>query len=342
MKKYLRDFLIILITTLLLLEVALRLLGYQAFHFPPFTITSEPAGALIPHSEFGLALQPGTFKITMNDSLEYSSERQADSTRFTGNRHSQNHIDFHGCSFTYGMAVNTEDAFAYLLQEKVDSQFSIRNKAVPGYGNIQGLLSLKQSITQKATLPQTIIMFYASFHDDRNALNPQYREHLYYGFLNMDQEIKEKFNNASHARFPYAQMNDQKLQIQHSSTKQLFKPLPLREHSALVNLIQKTTNNQTNSQINSNQISQEILLEMNRLCKENEIEFIVASIVKDTLTSQTLAELRKSGVSTLDMGLDILNDNQYNNLPYDSHPNALAHRIYAEKLYQFLNEETFD
>jgi len=341
MKKHLRDFIVILVITILLLELALRLLGYQAFYFSPFSISSEPTGALIPDSEMGLALAPGTFHITMNDSLKYSSKRLADSTRYTGDSKSQSIIEFHGCSFTYGMAVNTKDAFAYQLQTRIKDHAKIKNKAVPGYGNIQGLISLKQRIANGEKLPDTIIMFYASFHDERNTLTPHYREHLYYGFLNMDENIKKEFINASQARFPYAEIQNGNLEIKHSGIKELFKPLPLREYSALVNLLQGILNTNKNSKINSNEISQNILLEINEICEANEIEFILASIVKDPITEKTLSDLRQS-ISVLDMGLDILNDNQYNNQPYDSHPNVLAHGIYAERLYQYLNLDGFD
>lgn len=342
MKKQIKDLIIILIISLLLLEATLRLLGYKPFYFPPFSISSEPTGALIPHSEMGLALEPGTFEITMNDSLTYSSKRLADSTRYTGSSSTDNIIiEFHGCSFTYGMAVNTEDAFAYQLQTRLKDKVEIHNKAVPGYGNIQGLISLKQRIVQGEKLPDTIIMFYASFHDERNALTTNYREHLYYGFLNMDADIKKKFNNASAAKFPYAILENGNLEIKYSRMEQLFKPLPLREYSAVVNLLQGIKNRNTNSTINSNEITRKILLDINRLCKEHEIEFILASIVKDPKTEKMLADLRQS-ISVLDMGLDILNDNQYNNQPYDSHPNGVAHDIYTERLYQYLNLDGFD
>ena len=337
MKKHFKDIFIIAIITILLLEVVLRILGFQAYYFPPFSIVSDPVGSLIPHEEMGLALQPGIFNITMNDSLHYQTIRLQDSTRFVGESNAESTIEFHGCSFTYGMAVDTDQTFAYLLQEKIKAFAKIKNKAVPGYGNIQGLLSLQKSIQNKNRLPDTIIMFYADFHNERNVLSPYYREHLHYGFMNMDNDVKERFKNSKKARFPYAYEEDGVLKINHSNTDELFNPLPLREYSALINTIQNASNLKKHLNINSKNTTRLLLLKMNRICKENDIEFIVASIVKNEATQSMLSDIRRSGVSTLDMGLDILQDNTYNNMPYDSHPNELAHRIYAERLYRYLN-----
>jgi hypothetical protein len=337
MKKQIRDIFIIILITVILLEVVLRILGYQPYYFPPFSIISDPVGSLIPHEEMGLALQPGIFHVTMNDSLHYQTIRLQDSTRFVGESNAKSTIEFHGCSFTYGMAVDTDKTFGYLLQEKIHDFTKIKNKAVPGYGNIQGLLSLQKSIQNKDSLPDTIIMFYADFHNERNVLSPYYREHLHYGFMNMDDDTKERFKNNKKASFPYAYEENGALKINHSNTDKLFNPLPFREYSALINTIQNAINLKKHQNIDSKNITQLLLLEMDRICKENDIEFIVASIVKNEATQSMLLSIRQNNVTTLDMGLDILQDTTYNNMPYDSHPNELAHRIYVERLHHYLN-----
>lgn len=340
MKKQIRDFIIISIITILLLEIVLRILGVKPYFFPPFSITSDPVGSLIPDSELGLTLNPGTYHITMNDSLEYETTRNDDSTRYTGISNAESIMEFHGCSFTYGMGVDTDKAFPYLLQEKIKDRVRISNQAVPGYGNIQNLLSLKNRLKEgDRDIPDTIIMFYASFHDERNTLTPHYRAHLYYGFLNMDNDIKKRFNNAEQVRFPYATLEKNELVIKNSALNNLFKPLPFREYSATINMVQNILITKKTNAIPANDISVKILMDMDSLCKENDIEFIVASIVKDEVSEKTLKKLRAAGVVTFDMGIDILNDNKYNNYPYDSHPNELAHRIYADRLYHYLNFE---
>lgn len=332
------DTIIILVITTILLEIILRILGHNAYYFPPFSIVSEPVGSLIPHHEMGLALQPGTFHVTMNDSLEYKTNRNPDSTRFTGISEATSILEFHGCSFTYGMGVDTDQAFPFLLQAKTKKHILIRNKAVPGYGNIQGLLSLKKRIKERnEKLPDTIIMFYASFHNERNVLSPYYREHLYYGFMNMDDDVKKRFKNADKVKFPFARIINHELVIKYSSIKQLFKPLPLREYSTISNAFQNMINMNKNNGIDAEEITIRILEEMNHICEDNNIEFIIASIIKDESTQSTLERLRKKGIPTLDMGVDVLNNPKYNNHPYDSHPNELTHRIYSDRLYHYLN-----
>ncbi len=340
MKKWTRDIAIISFLTLLLLEVGLRIIGYQPFHFPPFSIISNPPGSLVPDAELGLALAEGSFRVTMNDSLSYTSLRNTDGTRFTGNADpTLPLIELQGCSFTYGMGVPTEKAFPFLLQQRLSDHARISNKAVPGHGNIQALIQLKKRIEDKEVpLPQTIIMFYAAFHDERNALSPHYREHLHYGFMNMAPEVRKMFQGKE-ARFPYGSFQDEEFIIRHSESRELFRPVPLREYSAIANMIQKQINMSREARIDGNAISRHILLEMDRLCKANGIEFIIASIVKDEATQNMLQSIREAGATTLNMGLDILGDENYNNMPYDSHPNDKAHQVYAERLYWFLDPE---
>ncbi len=341
MKKTIKDIIIIFIITIILLEIVLRIIGIQPFHFNNFKINSEPSQCLIPHPLTGLALHPGTFEVNMNDSIFYTATHTKDSVRISSDsiKTSLPEIHFHGCSFTYGMGVNDHETFAFLLQKKLENNFTIKNKAVPGFGNIQGLLLLENELKTNSKKPDKIIMFYADFHDMRNQLSPYYREHLYYGFLNMDPHIKKEFKKSQSSKFPFIKIKNNDFNIHHVNMNDIFKPVPLREYLSISNTIQNFINDTQHKKNVSSFSSIKIMERMNDLCKENGIEFIVASIIQTDATINVLKELRKIGIETLDMGIDILNDNRYNHLPHDSHPNALAHSIYAEKLYHYLNVE---
>ncbi len=338
-KGFIIDVLVISLITILILEIVLRMIGYRPFYFEPFSIQSSPQACLIPHSKLGLSLEDGIFSVRLNDSLEYTTTHK-NNYRISINeqkKDSLKQIQIYGCSFAYGMGEDDDKIFSSFLQEKLIDDYDINNLAVPGYGTIQSLLQLQDRIQQN-DIPQKVILAYASFHDQRNVLSPYYREHLYYGFLNMNSKIADLFHQKlDNCQFPYASLDNQELKIQYQKINQIYNPLPLRNKLACMNAFQNFLNYRTHQSLNENQVSINIIEKMNQLCQENQIDFVVFSIVKDDVTSQTLEQLRKKGVQTLDIGLDILNNNDFNHQPIDSHPNEKAHRIYAERLFQYLN-----
>ncbi|HIP32862.1 MAG TPA: hypothetical protein EYG86_08880 [Crocinitomicaceae bacterium] len=72
---------------------------------------------------------------------------------------------------------------------------------------------------------------------------------------------------------------------------------------------------------------------MHQLCKEHGIEFIITGITKSEGTEATLKEFEKMGIKTMNIAVD-LSLIKYNNMPYDSHPNKLTHKIWAEKVLE--------
>lgn len=65
--------------------------------------------------------------------------------------------------------------------------------------------------------------------------------------------------------------------------------------------------------------------------KDNKARFIIAGISQD---KSVLAEFRQANFEVLDIALP--HNRQYQNLPCDDHPNALANTLYAEVLYNYL------
>ncbi|MEO1437705.1 MAG: hypothetical protein AAFV80_19355, partial [Bacteroidota bacterium] len=235
--KKLVQYLVLIAILLFIFEATFRVLGFKPYHFEPFSIVSEPAFCLIPHGRLGLSLNPGTFEVTMNEGLHYSVTHTSDSLRKTA-KHSKvgefPKIDFHGCSFTYGMGVNDAQAYPWLVQEALDS-FHIRTLAMPGHGILQALILLKEQ-EKNATLPKVVVLNYAAFHDQRNLLDLQYRKHLHYGFERSNPEIRKLFQTA---HFPYAQLSPEgELEVQWENWNSIYQNWPGRKTFAAVNFMQ--------------------------------------------------------------------------------------------------------
>jgi hypothetical protein len=342
--KWAKDALIISLVTLGLAEGALRVMGYRPYHFPPFSIVAEPATTLVPHAEWGLALRPGKFTVTMNEALTYHATHLPDSLRgpapivFDTLLDLEN-IHFYGCSFTYGMGVDDEETFSHLLQQKTLSRTRIRNLGVPGHGTLQSYLRLRAELSA-GRRPNRVFLCYAAFHDERNVLSPHYREHLHYGFLNMSPAVSEEFSGGTGADFPYGQLSGDSLVIQAVEVTEIFKPLPLRESSALVNLVQSILLEKQHAALDGEAVTLAIIQKMQALCQAEGIPFTVLSITGDADTKAALARFKEAGIPVFDMGIDI-GSPRYNNHPHDSHPNPLAHRIYADSLLDYLRRRLF-
>ena len=72
---------IVALLSVLTMELLLRTLGFSP-HQPIIThIKAKPSHALIPHEKYGLALQPGNFKVSLNEKLKYKASHLPDGSR---------------------------------------------------------------------------------------------------------------------------------------------------------------------------------------------------------------------------------------------------------------------
>ncbi len=85
----------------------------------------------------------------------------------------------------------------------------------------------------------------------------------------------------------------------------------------------------------SREVTKAILKQIIELCRAHNIEVIVASLTDDATTDSMIEYCKTQGAKTVDIYVD-RNSKENNNLPFDSHPSAIAHRKYAEKLESFL------
>ncbi len=331
--KHVRDFLIISVISLVLLEVVLRCVGMKPYQQAAYSVESVPGPFISPDPNYGFQLAPGSFAATINDSLSFSVAHSTEGFR--------NPIDslskkapsmlMLGCSFTYGWGVNDNQTVTALLQEAFGSELQIRNQAVPGYGTVHGFMQLQKLIKQ-GNSPDILVMNYATFHDERNVLNANWREGLHSGFLNMEKGIGKEFAEMETARFPFVESSEP-LTIAHRNQSDLFRPIPFRNILASANAFQNISRSPNEEDW---KYSLAILEEMQLLCNEEGIRFVVCNIVESKDAPRILSELSERKIEVLNLAMPIFEDDAYNNLPFDSHPSAFAHQHWADSLTQFL------
>lgn len=324
--KQLLNSLVILLITFLLLEVIVRICGVTPFQTKPYQIESTPERCILPNPMYGFGLNPGTFEVTVNKKVKYTCTHNEDSLRICSYSKPVNvekKIAIHGCSFTYGMSVDDSLTFPFLLQQAFP-KYHFQNYAVPGYGNIQALIKLKQQI-QNGDTPDMMLIGYAGFHEERNALNPHYRQSLYHGFLNSNIENRPLFNKS---KIPYY---DIEKGIQYEKWSGLYENWLGRSYLASVNTFQNAFEKMQMTMSDEVIVTQHILLEISNLCKDNKIDLVIVNIVKSPKVDYLKVFCGEHDIKLIDIGLELPSE-AYSSLPYDIHPNAKAHRIFLERL----------
>lgn len=309
-------------------EIALLILGYRRYINVSYNITSTPSYCLIPHAKLGFGLKPGNFNVTINKGFHYKTTHNQDSLRTTGKalNDTSYKVFFFGCSYTYGMGVNDDENFVSLFQQK-HPNLNVKNFGVPGYGTIQSLLQL-QSIIKKQDIPNTVIINYANFHDIRNGLTPQYRLNLKMGYEQANDSLKQFMQSSN---IPFVRKENNGFIIDYCNWKNIYNNWWLRESLASVNYVQTFIDKQTEKKIPTQQITLFIFDEIKKLCDNHNINLIVTGITKNKETEILLEKLNYKGINILDISVDLENKN-YNNSPYDNHPNEFAHSLYANSI----------
>ena len=310
-------------------EIALLILGFRKYERIDYSIVSTPSYCLSPDIKFGFALTPGNFRVTINKGHTYSVTHTEDSLRripFPCSDSVNQKVYFFGCSYTYGMGVNDDETFSAIIQKELPT-IEIKNFGVPGFGTVQSYLQLQKMIAEN-DIPTKVILNYADFHDMRNALSPFYRENLKIGFERSNKDVKHIMDRS---RIPFVDRKNDAFEIAFCKWDKLYNHWPLRENLASVNFLQSKIDLKKDKTMGKKDITFFLVEQMQQLCEENHIQFLVAGITATKATQLTLEEFEKRGIETMDISVD-LKLKKYNNMPFDSHPNKLTHAIWAERI----------
>jgi hypothetical protein len=312
-------------------EMAVRWLGYQPWQVKEIKITVEPGGKFFtPHPTLGYTHVPGAFNAALPDGYTFKVTHLPDTLRVThplttyGMGPRKEEIWIFGCSLTHGWTLNDEETYPWLLQEQFP-QYEIVNFGVSGYGTLQSLLQFQEALAERPQ-PRLVILAYASFHDQRNTL------------LRLRSKEIVPWNKLGPIVQPYA-MLDRAGNLTYTLAGMTYQEFPLMRTSALINLLETTYDYKVEDTFyHSHDVTKAIIREFHRQAQAQGIELVVAGLLSDHLTADTLAFSRNEGIKTVDMSVDLsLRANR--NLPHDPHPSPAANRQYAQKLGAFLKSE---
>lgn len=278
-------------------------------------------------SELGFSLGEGTYDVSVNSGPTYTATH-ADGRRITKTSKQTSKLNLPkvfimGCSFTYGMGVSDSVSFPYQLQQSFRALSEIENFGVPGFGNVQSYLQLKNEV-QNGNKPGLVIVNFCDFHHERNSLTPKFRNSLVLGYQRSNKEVSKQLEQSA---FPYVENG----KIETVSFNKMYSNWPGRETFAAIHYFQSNNDKRLSEKIDLEKNSLALFTQMKTFCDEHEIDLIVTGLTKNHSTRKFLKLLRKSGIQSFNISLD-LKKKEYNQLPYDSHPNEKAHAHFAQAL----------
>lgn len=314
-------------------EIFILIIGYRVFRPEPIQISYEPSAAILPDSILGYTSCIGLYKTNKNNQLLSSALHWSDHSRatrqqeYTSSETVRPRIHLYGCSLAYGQHLEDSMTMAWKLQNQLP-QHDVRNYAFIGYGLHQSLLQIKSHFTQQK-IPKVLIVNYASFHNERNVLTRNRQKQLV-PYVSQ----KEMLDSLS---WPvYDLDSSQHLVLDYH--KLSYQEWLLMRWSALIHFIEHSYNQILRNKEREELISFLLLKEIQQLANQHKVQLLITGIFSDRKTKTMLKRCKEAGMQVLDISVDLEN-NAFNLLPYDGHPNELAHEIYADKIYRWLTKE---
>jgi hypothetical protein len=264
------------------------------------------------HPLFGFANNAGAYSVTLttpkaDKPYVWTVTTNKNGYRITSNstriHHHKPEIWIFGCSYTWGWAVNDQETFPWLLQQRYP-EYDVKNYAIAGYGNVHALLQLRDELAHGRT-PLIAVFVYNRFHLPRNVAAPSRMKEF--------QAIRDIGLLHHPMAFVDAGGN---LEIENIPLVYVDKPDP-----------------DSNTMIN---VTKKIFDEIYQICRFNHIEPVLAFQTGDE-SDRIVRYCKERGFTIADISVDNTIP-AFNNLPYDIHPNDKAHMVYAEKLIPVLQK----
>jgi hypothetical protein len=229
-------------------------------------------------------------------------------------------IGIFGCSFTHGWSVNDDETYPWLLQQQLPN-CEVVNFGVGGYGTVHSLIQLRNALDEERK-PDVAVIAYCSFHDERNT------------FLRTRRKVVAPYSRLGDILQPYARLErNGGLRIQMAEA--IYSEFLGMRHSALSHCLETAYNSVEDRLCGSREVTRAIIREFSDLCIRNNIALVVAGM--DGRAADMLDYCATSGIRVTSLAVDLMEPGN-SNRPYDNHPSAKAHKIYAQKLCAFLKQ----
>lgn len=321
--------LLILVLFLAVLEGILRLVGFKPYDLPTFTFEVRPSPCF-GNNDLRVNLILGKYDVAINKELKFTATHNNDSCRITSfiNKDSLPYIAVLGCSYSYGTGVSDEETYPFMLNSKL-ANYDIVNYSVLSYGTVQHYLQLQEIFLQE-DLSEIVIINYADFHEERNLLSRRYQYKLYQGYKLVN-------NQKNTLYYPKLILLKDSFHVIQTDVLQQFKPFPFRNYLATANAIELMLANWSSKKTDDSEGSKLLLKQMNELCLAHNTTLIVADIDYASDSEEIEKFCKNQNIAYVNISPNF-EENGFRNLPYDNHPNFAAHKCYADKMFNYLEE----
>ena len=311
--------------SLLLLELFLRLLGFQPYQPRSSSRLLSDSPIFIEDTLVGYNNHPGTHHVLLNDVLAYTLTIHPDFSRESMVGKSSvgaPHVDIFGCSFFAGMGVNDNQTISYFLQSLLPD-YQVNNYSIPGHGLTTQYLLLNR-LVKEGKVPKIAVFEMASFHLDRN--------------IGADQYLIT-FNNIAEKpyQYIYASLNRDsslsfRLRDTYVSTPRII------YYSSIANQIFNFKLRKEFSLEEKLAVQRLLIVRIKDLCSKYHILPVFILISQDDIAKSTISTLKTTGLSYIISDVKY-KDPTFNLYPKDGHPNAKAHREYAKEIFKYLKKK---
>jgi hypothetical protein len=221
-----------------------------------------------------------------------------------------------GCSFTYGLAIAAEETFCSLLQGMFPA-WRVENHGVPAYSQTRNLIQLERET--RWSKPEFVTFCWIAHHLSRNVAD------LSWVKVTSELMLRSPVNQVQRP-FPRAILDaDGNLQIQSVRVpRKEFLALDLSDFATDPHYL--------------DQVCFRLFERANSIVAGYGGHFFVTTL-RGRLSTWLAGRLAEAGIPVVDASLS---GNEYHCMPGDGHPNALANRIYAERIRDYLLRYTAD
>lgn len=223
-----------------------------------------------------------------------------------------------GCSFTEGWAISDEETYAWQLQQRFPS-VEIVNGGVGGYGTYQALLTMERFFGAASNPPALVVYAMMDLHPSRNIA-------AWWWLRGLTRQTQR-----GHIELPYCTLDRSGKLIRHAPVA--YPQWPLRRHLALVRFAEDTAMRIACRRRSGqrHEVTQQLLLEMKRLCDRRGAAFLVAllSFGDESEKARYTAFMERNGIPFRDCIHPKTPDME---VAGEGHPNGKMNRLWADDI----------
>ena len=289
---------------------------------PGTLITSTPSPLFVPDSELGYTISPGLYQVVIELAAaryKFHATIEPDGSRATSYKSHQasRRLYIFGDSVTWGWPNEDEYTFAWLLQQRLPD-YSVRNFAQNGYGNIQALIQVRK-LRDKIRPNDIVLLMYANYFNNRNVAAPSH--------LRVFQADQRKMSYSAAMTYPRGVLSHGDLEVRY---------VPLLCGSA-----EGVCDQPEPSLTYMHEVTQAIFKQIIGLVDARIIVGYLNGYLDEPKEKDPVIEfLRHQNIEVADLAPSSVFYENDNLLPFDGHPGPIAQFHLFEKFLRYL--ETHD